>query len=129
MQKFVIKSAAGTGFYEFDEEGKILRITLRKNWKTVFKKDVDLQQINAEFSEYLPINIRIFPLILSWCAAVLGILLLLAGMYMIWFDSTDVLLKKLKLTFFMLLAGPMPFFYAAFRYIYCIRPRETLGFF
>lgn len=129
MQKFVIKSAAGTGFYELDEEKNFLRITIRKNWKTVQKKEFDLQQIDAEFSEYLPVNIRIFPFIMSWCAAVLGILLLLGGMYMIWFDSTDVLIKKLKLTFFTLLAGPMPFFYASFRYIFCVRPREMLGFF
>ena len=39
MQKFVIKSAAGSGFYELDEEKKILRISIRKNWKTVFKKE------------------------------------------------------------------------------------------
>ena len=129
MQKFVIKSAAGTGFYELDEEKKLLHITIRKNWKTVLKKDFDLQQIDAEFSECLPVNIRIFPLIMSWCAAALGILLLLGGMYMIWLDSTDVLIKKLKLTFFTLLAGPMPFFYASFRYIFSVRPREMLGFF
>ena len=129
MQKTVIKSAAGTGFYELDEDKKILTVVIRKNWKTVFKKAVDLQQIDSEFCECMPGKTRLLPLILSWSAAVLGILLLLGGMYMIWLDSAYTLIKKLKLTFFTLLAGPLPFFYASIHYIFFTRPREQLGFF
>jgi hypothetical protein len=59
----------------------------------------------------------------------LGFLLLLTGMYMIWIDSKYTLLKRVKFTLCALLAGPMPFFYAGFKYIFKYRAHEEFGLF
>ena len=129
MHKFIIKSVAGTGIYELNEEKKVLHITIRKLWKSVFAQDVDLQQVNAEFCESLPEKSRLFPLLLSWSAAILGLLLLTFGIYFVWAEGDGALLNKLKISLLVLVAGPIPFFYSSFKYIFKTRPREQLGFF
>ena len=128
----VFFSAVGKYVYGFAINDKTLQLmcSIRKGKKTLSSNIVELAGFAPDIYEEPLLKQRLFPLILSWCVVIVGLALVIPGIWFLAFEDVEkTLWEKLKLAFFILLAGPMPAFYASINYIFNIRKKEQNGSF
>lgn len=131
MQTFTLKTVGKTHIYELDEAERKLFITCKKYGKDLWKNEFDLQELDPEYGEFAPEPPRVFPLLLAWCVAALGLglagILLFFALRQPW-DKT--LIGFIVFILAILIIGrPVPFFRESLFYIFRDRAKEQTGFF